>query len=142
MADCVGGVLCFDALCFSGDKRHGTPDTNATNYSTESLKVNTILRTDTHIHIRYAQRVCHAHSSVLWFLPFHICLALSFFSDIIHVCFDKHFTSCLVFRISNRFRPFKTYFPKCLLVLSLFAEAFHVLCETVAVCGGLINLIH
>ncbi|KAM9450981.1 PITP-less RdgB-like protein isoform 1-T1 [Clarias gariepinus] len=38
VADCVGGVLCFDALCFSGDKRHGTPDTNATNYSTESLK--------------------------------------------------------------------------------------------------------
>ncbi|KAF5896403.1 membrane-associated phosphatidylinositol transfer protein 3, partial [Clarias magur] len=38
VADCVGGVLCFDALCFSGDKRHGTPETSATNYSTESLK--------------------------------------------------------------------------------------------------------
>ncbi|XP_072518233.1 PITP-less RdgB-like protein [Salminus brasiliensis] len=38
VADCVGGVLCFDALCFSGDKRQGSPKANSRNNSTESLK--------------------------------------------------------------------------------------------------------
>ncbi|KAI4877822.1 hypothetical protein NFI96_016324, partial [Prochilodus magdalenae] len=38
VADCVGGVLCFDALCFSGDKRHGSSTVNSRNNSTESLK--------------------------------------------------------------------------------------------------------
>lgn len=26
MGDCVGGVLCFDALCFSNQQRPGSPD--------------------------------------------------------------------------------------------------------------------
>ncbi|XP_065143529.1 PITP-less RdgB-like protein [Paramisgurnus dabryanus] len=38
VADCVGGVLCFDALCFSGDKQHKSPVDSSTNNSTESLK--------------------------------------------------------------------------------------------------------
>ncbi|CAM4670589.1 unnamed protein product [Leuciscus chuanchicus] len=38
LADCVGGVLCFDALCFSGDKQHRSPEGGSTNNSTESLK--------------------------------------------------------------------------------------------------------
>ncbi|XP_058613920.1 PITP-less RdgB-like protein isoform X1 [Onychostoma macrolepis] len=38
VADCVGGVLCFDALCFSGDKQHRSPEGGSTNNSTESLK--------------------------------------------------------------------------------------------------------
>ncbi|KAL7844563.1 hypothetical protein SRHO_G00231020 [Serrasalmus rhombeus] len=38
VADCVGGVLCFDALCFSGDKQHRSPEANSRNNSTESLK--------------------------------------------------------------------------------------------------------
>ncbi|TRY57285.1 hypothetical protein DNTS_008883 [Danionella cerebrum] len=39
VADCVGGVLCFDALCFSGDRQHRGSEGGSTNNSTESLKV-------------------------------------------------------------------------------------------------------
>uniref|UniRef100_A0AAY4DSE2 Membrane-associated phosphatidylinositol transfer protein 3 n=1 Tax=Denticeps clupeoides TaxID=299321 RepID=A0AAY4DSE2_9TELE len=39
MGDCVGGVLCFDALCFSNSYRQGSP-TSSRNSSTESLKDN------------------------------------------------------------------------------------------------------
>lgn len=40
MGDCVGGVLCFDALCFSNHPRLGSPNNNSSrNNSTESLKV-------------------------------------------------------------------------------------------------------
>lgn len=38
MGDCVGGVLCFDALCFSNHHRTGSPNNNSRNNSTESLK--------------------------------------------------------------------------------------------------------
>ncbi|KAG7243135.1 hypothetical protein INR49_016510 [Caranx melampygus] len=41
MGDCVGGVLCFDALCFSNHQRPGSPDNSSRNNSTESLKDNT-----------------------------------------------------------------------------------------------------
>ncbi|XP_013878331.1 membrane-associated phosphatidylinositol transfer protein 3 isoform X2 [Austrofundulus limnaeus] len=43
MGDCVGGVLCFDALCFSNHPRPGSPNNNSgsRNNSTESLKDNT-----------------------------------------------------------------------------------------------------
>ncbi|KAJ8267202.1 hypothetical protein GJAV_G00139690 [Gymnothorax javanicus] len=40
VGDCVGGVLCFDALCFSSSQRHGSPGNNSRNDSTESLKDN------------------------------------------------------------------------------------------------------
>uniref|UniRef100_A0A8C2XFH1 Membrane-associated phosphatidylinositol transfer protein 3 n=1 Tax=Cyclopterus lumpus TaxID=8103 RepID=A0A8C2XFH1_CYCLU len=39
MGDCVGGVLCFDALCFSNHQRPGSPNSSKNN-STESLKDN------------------------------------------------------------------------------------------------------
>ncbi|KAL0973216.1 hypothetical protein UPYG_G00200440 [Umbra pygmaea] len=41
--DCVGGVLCFDALCFSGgsSQRHTSSPGSSSNNSTESLKDNT-----------------------------------------------------------------------------------------------------
>lgn len=39
MGDCVGGVLCFDALCFSNQPRPGSPNNSSRNNSTESLKV-------------------------------------------------------------------------------------------------------
>lgn len=39
MGDCVGGVLCFDALCFSNHQRPGSPTNSSRNNSTESLKV-------------------------------------------------------------------------------------------------------
>ncbi|KAJ0021961.1 hypothetical protein NQD34_009451 [Periophthalmus magnuspinnatus] len=38
MGDCVGGVLCFDALCFSNNHRTGSPNNSSRNNSTESLK--------------------------------------------------------------------------------------------------------
>uniref|UniRef100_A0A8D3E6U8 Membrane-associated phosphatidylinositol transfer protein 3 n=1 Tax=Scophthalmus maximus TaxID=52904 RepID=A0A8D3E6U8_SCOMX len=38
MGDCVGGVLCFDALCFSNHQRPGSPNNSSRNNSTESLK--------------------------------------------------------------------------------------------------------
>lgn len=38
MGDCVGGVLCFDALCFSNHHRTGSPNDGSKNNSTESLK--------------------------------------------------------------------------------------------------------
>lgn len=41
MGDCVGGVLCFDALCFSNHQRPGSPNGSSRNNSTESLKVGT-----------------------------------------------------------------------------------------------------
>ncbi|XP_043974483.1 membrane-associated phosphatidylinositol transfer protein 3 isoform X4 [Gambusia affinis] len=41
MGDCVGGVLCFDALCFSNHPRPGSPTSSSRNNSTESLKDNT-----------------------------------------------------------------------------------------------------
>uniref|UniRef100_A0A669BC11 Membrane-associated phosphatidylinositol transfer protein 3 n=1 Tax=Oreochromis niloticus TaxID=8128 RepID=A0A669BC11_ORENI len=37
MGDCVGGVLCFDALCFSNHQRPGSPNNSSRNNSTESL---------------------------------------------------------------------------------------------------------
>uniref|UniRef100_A0A3Q0RI51 PITPNM family member 3 n=1 Tax=Amphilophus citrinellus TaxID=61819 RepID=A0A3Q0RI51_AMPCI len=40
MGDCVGGVLCFDALCFSNHHRSGSPNNSSRNNSTESLKDN------------------------------------------------------------------------------------------------------
>ncbi|XP_056139466.1 membrane-associated phosphatidylinositol transfer protein 3 [Lampris incognitus] len=40
MGDCVGGVLCFDALCFSSHQRPGSPNNSSQNNSTESLKDN------------------------------------------------------------------------------------------------------
>ncbi|XP_029964895.1 membrane-associated phosphatidylinositol transfer protein 3 [Salarias fasciatus] len=40
MGDCVGGVLCFDALCFSNHQRHGSPNNSSRNNSSESLKDN------------------------------------------------------------------------------------------------------
>ncbi|KAF3847562.1 hypothetical protein F7725_020590 [Dissostichus mawsoni] len=40
MGDCVGGVLCFDALCFSNHQRPGSPNNSSKNNSTESLKDN------------------------------------------------------------------------------------------------------
>uniref|UniRef100_A0A674NLF5 Membrane-associated phosphatidylinositol transfer protein 3 n=1 Tax=Takifugu rubripes TaxID=31033 RepID=A0A674NLF5_TAKRU len=39
MGDCVGGVLCFDALCFSNHQRPTSPNNSSRNNSTESLKV-------------------------------------------------------------------------------------------------------
>uniref|UniRef100_A0A8C7U1C2 Membrane-associated phosphatidylinositol transfer protein 3 n=1 Tax=Oncorhynchus mykiss TaxID=8022 RepID=A0A8C7U1C2_ONCMY len=48
MGDCVGGVLCFDALCFSSSssssqRQHSSPSSSRNN-STESLKVGVDLR--------------------------------------------------------------------------------------------------
>ncbi|CAG6001164.1 unnamed protein product, partial [Menidia menidia] len=40
MGDCVGGVLCFDALCFSNHPRPSSPNNSSRNNSTESLKDN------------------------------------------------------------------------------------------------------
>uniref|UniRef100_A0A7N8XF59 PITPNM family member 3 n=1 Tax=Mastacembelus armatus TaxID=205130 RepID=A0A7N8XF59_9TELE len=40
MGDCVGGVLCFDALCFSNHQRPASPSNSSRNNSTESLKDN------------------------------------------------------------------------------------------------------
>ncbi|KAI2651153.1 Membrane-associated phosphatidylinositol transfer protein 3 [Labeo rohita] len=61
VADCVGGVLCFDALCFSGDKQHRSPEGGSTNNSTESLKV---------------QMNMHTHKTTL-----NSCLSLLFRAD-------------------------------------------------------------
>lgn len=125
VADCVGGVLCFDALCFSGDKRHGSPETNTTNYSTESLKVNTFLRT-------HSVFVPHIHFSSLGFYLF-MSVWLRALSDIIYVCFWQalHLSSCS--QKSKRFRPLKTYLLKCLLILSSSTQSFHVHCERMTV---------
>lgn len=103
MADCVGGVLCFDALCFSGDKRHGSPKITPTNYSTESLKVNTLLCTHTHTytHAFNTHSVSVTHTPLFSASYLFISVCLWALSDIIHVCLDKHFTSCLVFRSRN-----------------------------------------
>ncbi|XP_026853585.2 membrane-associated phosphatidylinositol transfer protein 3 isoform X2 [Electrophorus electricus] len=38
LGDCVGGVLCFDALCFSNSPQHGSPDHRSRHNSVESLK--------------------------------------------------------------------------------------------------------
>uniref|UniRef100_A0A8C2FI32 Membrane-associated phosphatidylinositol transfer protein 3 n=1 Tax=Cyprinus carpio TaxID=7962 RepID=A0A8C2FI32_CYPCA len=38
LGDCVGGVLCFDALCFSNSPRHSSPIHTSQHNSTESLK--------------------------------------------------------------------------------------------------------
>ncbi|KAG5284366.1 hypothetical protein AALO_G00025920 [Alosa alosa] len=38
VADCIGGVLCFDALCFSGDKRHTVAAASKKHDSIENLK--------------------------------------------------------------------------------------------------------
>uniref|UniRef100_A0A3Q1CF16 Membrane-associated phosphatidylinositol transfer protein 3 n=1 Tax=Amphiprion ocellaris TaxID=80972 RepID=A0A3Q1CF16_AMPOC len=46
MGDCVGGVLCFDALCFSNHQRPGSPNNSSRNNSTESLKDNSGLLGD------------------------------------------------------------------------------------------------
>ncbi|KAL2096122.1 hypothetical protein ACEWY4_008270 [Coilia grayii] len=40
LGDCVGGVLCFDALCFSNSQRASSPCGSSKNNSTESLKDN------------------------------------------------------------------------------------------------------
>uniref|UniRef100_H3DFL4 PITPNM family member 3 n=1 Tax=Tetraodon nigroviridis TaxID=99883 RepID=H3DFL4_TETNG len=46
MGDCVGGVLCFDALCFSNHQRPISPNNSSRNNSTESLKDSSGLRGD------------------------------------------------------------------------------------------------
>uniref|UniRef100_A0A3Q1JNP0 Membrane-associated phosphatidylinositol transfer protein 3 n=1 Tax=Anabas testudineus TaxID=64144 RepID=A0A3Q1JNP0_ANATE len=47
MGDCVGGVLCFDALCFSNHQRPGSPNNSSSrNNSTESLKVGALCYSD------------------------------------------------------------------------------------------------
>uniref|UniRef100_A0A8C9R928 Membrane-associated phosphatidylinositol transfer protein 3 n=1 Tax=Scleropages formosus TaxID=113540 RepID=A0A8C9R928_SCLFO len=46
IGDCVGGVLCFDALCFSGGRKPGSPSSDSENNSTESLKDNPLIRTE------------------------------------------------------------------------------------------------
>ncbi|KAJ8369225.1 hypothetical protein SKAU_G00092530 [Synaphobranchus kaupii] len=38
IGDCIGGILCFDALCFSGSPKLGSPSNSIKNNSTESLK--------------------------------------------------------------------------------------------------------
>ncbi|XP_067221607.1 membrane-associated phosphatidylinositol transfer protein 3 [Chanodichthys erythropterus] len=40
LGDCVGGVLCFDALCFSNSPRHSSPIHSSQHNSTESLQDN------------------------------------------------------------------------------------------------------
>ncbi|XP_031429067.1 membrane-associated phosphatidylinositol transfer protein 3 isoform X1 [Clupea harengus] len=40
LGDCVGGVLCFDALCFSNSQRPASPCSSSKTNSTESLKDN------------------------------------------------------------------------------------------------------
>ncbi|XP_048016169.1 membrane-associated phosphatidylinositol transfer protein 3 isoform X2 [Megalobrama amblycephala] len=40
LGDCVGGVLCFDALCFSNSPRHSSPIHSSRHNSTESLQDN------------------------------------------------------------------------------------------------------
>ncbi|XP_058270775.1 PITP-less RdgB-like protein isoform X2 [Hemibagrus wyckioides] len=64
VADCVGGVLCFDALCFSGDKRHGSPMTNATNYSTESLKEKPVAMSSLSPSLRSSKRLSKSNIDV------------------------------------------------------------------------------
>ncbi|KAJ3590627.1 hypothetical protein NHX12_008577 [Muraenolepis orangiensis] len=44
IGDCVGGVLCFDALCFSSHQRPESPHSSSRNNSTESLKNNQSLQ--------------------------------------------------------------------------------------------------
>uniref|UniRef100_A0A9J7WVL7 Membrane-associated phosphatidylinositol transfer protein 3 n=2 Tax=Cyprinus carpio TaxID=7962 RepID=A0A9J7WVL7_CYPCA len=59
LGDCVGGVLCFDALCFSNSPRHSSPIHTSQHNSTESLKV----CTETLNHsCSHSKHICNFHS--------------------------------------------------------------------------------
>ncbi len=58
MGDCVGGVLCFDALCFSNHQRPGSPNNSSRNNSTESLKVRARCYTDNVMMMIVVVQIC------------------------------------------------------------------------------------
>ncbi|XP_066502066.1 PITP-less RdgB-like protein [Hoplias malabaricus] len=64
VADCVGGVLCFDALCFSGDKQHGSPEDNSKNNSTESLKEKPVVMSSLSPTLRSSKRLSKSNIDV------------------------------------------------------------------------------
>ncbi|CAB1432824.1 unnamed protein product [Pleuronectes platessa] len=64
MGDCVGGVLCFDALCFSNHQRPGSPDGSSKNNSTESLKDNSGLLGETGLDLSSSKRLSKSNIDI------------------------------------------------------------------------------
>lgn len=122
VADCVGGVLCFDALCFSGDKQDRSPEGGSTNNSTESLKV---------------QMNMHTHKITL-----NSCLSILFRADchsvlIWHKSMSAWVSESITSLSFKSFYPFSCLnvignFSKCFLLSSLpvFKDSFLKICHT------------
>ncbi|KAM6960535.1 membrane-associated phosphatidylinositol transfer protein 3-like [Aplochiton taeniatus] len=64
MGDCVGGVLCFDALCFSSRQRNGTRSNSSVNNSTESLKDNSGLLGEASLDLSSSKRLSKSNIDI------------------------------------------------------------------------------
>uniref|UniRef100_A0AAQ4QMY6 Membrane-associated phosphatidylinositol transfer protein 3 n=1 Tax=Gasterosteus aculeatus aculeatus TaxID=481459 RepID=A0AAQ4QMY6_GASAC len=64
MGDCVGGVLCFDALCFSNHQRPGSPNGSSRNNSTESLKDNSGLLGESSLSLSSSKRLSKSNIDI------------------------------------------------------------------------------
>uniref|UniRef100_A0A8D3D4D1 Membrane-associated phosphatidylinositol transfer protein 3 n=1 Tax=Scophthalmus maximus TaxID=52904 RepID=A0A8D3D4D1_SCOMX len=64
MGDCVGGVLCFDALCFSNHQRPGSPNNSSRNNSTESLKDNSGLLGESSLGLSSSKRLSKSNIDI------------------------------------------------------------------------------
>ncbi|XP_076002638.1 membrane-associated phosphatidylinositol transfer protein 3 [Genypterus blacodes] len=65
MGDCVGGVLCFDALCFSNQQRPGSPNNSSSkNNSTESLKDNSGARAEGSLGLSSSKRLSKSNIDI------------------------------------------------------------------------------
>ncbi|XP_060928523.1 membrane-associated phosphatidylinositol transfer protein 3 [Limanda limanda] len=64
MGDCVGGVLCFDALCFSNQPRPGSPDGSSKDNSTESLKDNSGLLGESGLDLSSSKRLSKSNIDI------------------------------------------------------------------------------
>ncbi|KAJ3591318.1 hypothetical protein NHX12_009264, partial [Muraenolepis orangiensis] len=62
IGDCVGGVLCFDALCFSSHQRPESPHSSSRNNSTESLKNNQSLQGEANPGLSSSKRLYTSHT--------------------------------------------------------------------------------
>ncbi|XP_063762290.1 membrane-associated phosphatidylinositol transfer protein 3 [Eleginops maclovinus] len=64
MGDCVGGVLCFDALCFSNHQRPGSPNNSSKDNSTESLKDNSGLLGESSLGLSSSKRLSKSNIDI------------------------------------------------------------------------------
>ncbi|MCI4385876.1 hypothetical protein PGIGA_G00055710 [Pangasianodon gigas] len=64
LGDCVGGVLCFDALCFSNSPQHDNPSHRGRHNSMESLRNNPGLLEEANLGLRSSKRLSKSNTDI------------------------------------------------------------------------------